>query len=81
MKYLRPEMIPMPWYLRAVRVAMGLSMEGLARKIGVALPTVQRWETGKSKPTGLGKTRLLRWICNTPIEVRMQVAKEGPRHE
>ena len=38
--------------LRDVRLAQGLTQEGLARQVDVTLRTVQRWEDGESDPQG-----------------------------
>ena len=50
--------------LRARRKAMGLSMEGLARKVGCSWRTIQRWETGKTNPNPLTKQAVLRVLAN-----------------
>jgi len=36
----------------------GWSQEKLARKIGVSLNTVQRWESGKTRPSPLAMEKL-----------------------
>src|SRR5215208_6630694 len=36
--------------LRALRSKLSLSQEQLAARLGVSLPTVNRWESGKAKP-------------------------------
>jgi transcriptional regulator with XRE-family HTH domain len=38
--------------LRAARLALGLSQEQLARRLGVSFATVNRWERGRTRPTG-----------------------------
>lgn len=38
--------------LRAARLAAGLTQEGLARKMGVTLRTVTRWEESIGQPNG-----------------------------
>lgn len=40
-------------YLREIREKLGLSQEGLARLLNVSCATVNRWETGKNKPSPL----------------------------
>ena len=37
-------------YVRSVRESTGLSQEGLARKLGLAHATVNRWERGHQVP-------------------------------
>jgi len=39
-----------PDQLRALRRSLGLTQEALASRLGVSFATVNRWETGKSKP-------------------------------
>lgn len=39
--------------IRALRENLVLSQEALARKLGVAVRTVARWESGDSKPSPL----------------------------
>ena len=36
--------------LRALRVASGKSLRGIAREVGVSGPAVQRWERGECRP-------------------------------
>ena len=50
--------------LRARRIALGLSMEALARKVGCASHTIWRWETGKTNPNPLTKQAVLRVLAN-----------------
>jgi transcriptional regulator with XRE-family HTH domain len=42
--------------LRAIRTALGLSQEHMAKRAGLDEGTVAKWETGKHRPT---KTKLL----------------------
>jgi len=44
--------------IRELRRKLGLSQEGLARKLGVSVLTVRRWEKGSSKPSPLALTKL-----------------------
>ena len=44
-------MLP-PKRLAQIRSALGLSQEGMARLLGVAFASVNRWENGHSSPTG-----------------------------
>lgn len=41
-----------------MRLKLGLTQEGLAREMGVSLPTVGRWESWKS-PQGISLARIL----------------------
>lgn len=42
-----------PEAIRTIRKTLGLSQERFAQKLGVSFATVNRWEKGRSKPTGL----------------------------
>ena len=44
--------------VKALREALGLTQEGLARKIDVSLSTVQAWEAGRYVPSPLAQMRL-----------------------
>ncbi|MFC1982925.1 helix-turn-helix transcriptional regulator [Chloroflexota bacterium] len=44
--------------LRHCRVRKGWTQEHLARSIGVSLNTVQRWESGKTRPSPLAMEKL-----------------------
>lgn len=44
--------------IRRLRRQMGLSQQELAVRLGVALPTVSRWENRRSKPSPLALDRI-----------------------
>ena len=44
--------------LKHYRVRKGWTQEYLARSIGVSLNTVQRWESGKTRPSPLAMEKL-----------------------
>jgi putative transcriptional regulator len=46
-----------PPLIKEVRRQLGLSQEDLARRLGVSLATVNRWENGLSKPSKLAKAQ------------------------
>ena len=48
--------------LKGVRKKLGISQEGLARRLGVSLPTVARWEHYKAKPSGLAREKIEKFI-------------------
>ena len=52
-------------YIRHFRSVKGWSQEQLARKIGVSWNTVQRWESGKTKPSQLAMQKLKIWLSET----------------
>jgi DNA-binding transcriptional regulator YiaG len=48
--------------IRELRHRLGLSQEGLARKLGVSVITVRRWEKGSFKPSPLALERIERLV-------------------
>ena len=51
--------------IRRCRNIKGWSQEQLARNLGVSWGTVQRWESGKSKPSQLAMEKLKIWLYET----------------
>jgi len=51
--------------LRSLRKAAGLTQAALAKRLGVALNTVSRWETGEARITP-PMARLLRLVLGPP---------------
>jgi len=52
-----------------LRKKLNLSQEELARRFGVSWMTVQRWESGKTKPFGLYKQKIENFIKrHLPVE-------------
>lgn len=51
--------------LKHCRVSKGWSQEQLARGLGVSLNTVQRWESGKTRPSPLAMEKLQAWLNDT----------------
>jgi transcriptional regulator with XRE-family HTH domain len=44
--------------LKFCRTKKGWTLEQMARNVGVSLNTVQRWESGKTKPSPLAMEKL-----------------------
>ena len=44
--------------IRTVRTHLGLTQEKFAARLGVTLPTISRWENGRTKPSPLAMQRL-----------------------
>lgn len=65
-----------PADVKAVRRKLGLSQPGFADLISTPLPTVQKWEQGKRRPSGAALT-LLRLIVNAP-EFARRVLSPAP---
>ena len=55
--------------VKELRTRLGLSQEKLAARLGVSLPTINRWEKGKAKPDILALRA-----------VEQFVQKLGPEH-
>jgi DNA-binding transcriptional regulator YiaG len=53
--------------IKELRRKLGLSQEGLARKLGVSVITVRRWEKGSFKPSPLALKRIEELISETRI--------------
>jgi putative transcriptional regulator len=51
-------MAPLSEDLKYLRKTKGWTQEELARKLGVTLNTVQRWEMGKTQPSPLAKEKI-----------------------
>ncbi len=44
--------------IKELRHKLGLSQEGLARRLGISVITVRRWEKGSYKPSPLALSRI-----------------------
>lgn len=44
--------------IREVRTRLGLTQEKFAARLGVTLPTINRWENGRTKPSPLAIQKL-----------------------
>ena len=44
--------------VRDIRARLGLTQEKFAARLGVTLPTINRWENGRSKPSPLAMQNL-----------------------
>jgi DNA-binding transcriptional regulator YiaG len=44
--------------IKAMRIDLGFTQEDLARKMGLALSTVSKWEQGVSSPSRLAREKL-----------------------
>jgi DNA-binding transcriptional regulator YiaG len=47
-----------PIDIKAVRLELGFTQEDLARKLGLALSTVSKWEQGVTSPSRLAREKL-----------------------
>ena len=57
----------LPEMLKELRIKKGWSQEDVARKVGVSLSTVQRWEKTGGRPTLLPRKELTRLFKDSGI--------------
>ena len=50
--------------IREVRARLGLTQEKFAARLGVTLPTINRWENGRTKPSPLAMQNLRELIVS-----------------
>jgi len=51
--------------IKELRNALGLTQEQFAAKVGVTFSTVNRWESGKSKPSPLAMRQIEELMART----------------
>ena len=66
-----------PSLLPLIRKKEGLSQEEFARKLGVSVPTVQKWEQGRATPQGKNFRKLV-WWANKVLGVGIDVVLKQP---
>jgi len=49
-----------PTQIKRLRARLGLTQAALAEKLGVSFPTINRWENGKSRPSQLSWSQILK---------------------
>lgn len=49
-----------PAQIKRLRARLGLTQAALAEKLGVSFPTINRWENGKSRPSQLSWSQILK---------------------
>ena len=49
--------------IREVRGRLGLTQERFAARLGVTLPTINRWENGRTKPSPLAIRTLREFVA------------------
>ena len=60
--------------VKAIREEIGLTQESFASKLGVSWPTVQRWESGKNKPSKTNLARIKK--IEEEIKYKKKVARK-----
>jgi len=56
----RPDMLRL---VHKLRERTGLTQEKFASKLGVTLPTINRWENGRAKPSPLALKQIENLLC------------------
>ncbi len=54
--------------IREVRARLGLTQEKFAARLGVTLPTINRWENGRAKPSPLAIRTLREVVASMGAE-------------
>ncbi len=67
-----------PKMIRQLRADMGLTQQELAVQLGVALPTISRWETGRAKPSPLALQKIEDALANAGAKGRASVKRRFP---
>jgi predicted ATPase/DNA-binding NarL/FixJ family response regulator/transcriptional regulator with XRE-family HTH domain len=76
-----PEAVLFATRLRLLRARLGLSQEQLARRLSVSFATVNRWETGRSRPSARASqavAELEAAVSRGPEPAQEQVQKHDP---
>lgn len=61
--------LPSPQTARMIRIAAGVTQERLARELGVHRMTIQRWETGERRPSGVHRATYAQLLDELRAEV------------
>jgi putative transcriptional regulator len=61
--------------IREVRGRLGLTQEKFAARLGVTLPTINRWENGRTKPSPLAIRTLREVVASMGAEGRDLMAR------
>jgi putative transcriptional regulator len=64
--------------IREVRARLGLTQEKFAARLGVTLPTINRWENGRTKPSPLAVQNLQELISDMGDDGKDLMAKLLP---
>jgi DNA-binding transcriptional regulator YiaG len=54
--------------IKAIRLELGFTQEDLARKLGLALSTVSKWEQGLFSPSRLAREKLVKLLKKEGIK-------------
>ena len=64
--------------IREVRGRLGLTQEKFAARLGVTLPTINRWENGRTKPSPLAIQTLRELVSSMGDDGKELMAKYFP---
>ncbi len=67
--------------IREVRARLGLTQEKFAARLGVTLPTINRWENGRTKPSPLAIQSLRDLILEMGADGRDLMERSFPNAE
>lgn len=67
--------------IREVRTLLGLTQEQFAAKLGVTLPTINRWENGRTKPSPLAIQTLRELILKMGDSGKGLLARYFPENQ
>jgi len=67
--------------IREVRGRLGLTQEKFAARLGVTLPTINRWENGRTKPSPLAIRTLRDLVASMGDEAKDLMARFRSENE
>ena len=59
-----------PVGVKAIRVELGFTQEDLARRLGLALSTISKWEQGVTSPSRLAREKLKKFLKKGGTKVK-----------
>ncbi len=63
-------------FIRNIRLRMNMSQEDFARELGVSFATINRWETGKNKPSRMAVATLEKFCIQNGLNDLLQGGNE-----
>lgn len=63
-------------FIRNMRLNMNMSQEDLAKELGVSFATINRWETGKNKPSRMAVATLEKFCLQHGLNDLLQGGNE-----
>ncbi len=56
--------------IKKIRKIKGLTQEQLAAALNVSVPSINRWETGKTKPSQLAMKNIIEYCKSNNIDIQ-----------